>query len=77
MAKNTRLERSEKTKRRKLAGMGRAIDLLVCRWPFGVLACMLAARINACVCAQSFRSVQLFVTLWTVAHQAPLSMGLS
>ena len=24
-----------------------------------------------------FSSVQLFVTLWTVAHQAPLSMGFS
>ena len=28
-----------------------------------------------CVCALSH--VQLFVTLWTVAHQAPLSMGFS
>ena len=25
--------------------------------------------------AQLFSHVQLFVTLWTVAHQAPLSMG--
>ena len=24
-----------------------------------------------------FRQVRLFVTLWTVAHQAPLSMGFS
>ena len=24
-----------------------------------------------------FRRVQLFATLWTVAHQAPLTMGLS
>ena len=30
------------------------------------------------VCVQSpFSCVQLFVTLWTVAHQAPLSMGFS
>ena len=30
------------------------------------------------VCVLScFSCVQLFVTLWTVAHQAPLSMGLS
>ena len=29
----------------------------------------------ACVCAQSLSRVRLFVTLWTVAHQAPLSMG--
>ena len=33
-----------------------------------------------CVCAQAlshFNRVQLFVTLWTVAHQDPLSMGFS
>ena len=30
-----------------------------------------------CVCAQSLSCIQLFVTPWTVAHQAPLSMGLS
>ena len=30
-----------------------------------------------CVCAQSFSRVWLLATLWTVAHQAPLSMGLS
>ena len=29
------------------------------------------------VCAQSLSRVQLFTTLWTVAHQAPLSMGFS
>ena len=29
------------------------------------------------MCAQLFSCVQCFVTLWTVAHQAPLSMGLS
>jgi len=28
-----------------------------------------------CVC-QSLSHVQLFVTPWTVAHQAPLSMGI-
>ena len=27
------------------------------------------------VCAQLLSRVQLFATLWTVAHQAPLSMG--
>ena len=31
----------------------------------------------ACVHAQSFSSVWLFVTPWTVAFQGPLSMGLS
>ena len=30
-----------------------------------------------CVCAQSLSYVQLFVTPWTVAYQAPLSMGFS
>ena len=34
--------------------------------------------ICVCVCALShFRCVQLFATLWTVAQQAPLSMGFS
>ena len=28
-----------------------------------------------CVCAKSLSPVQLFATLWTVACQAPLSMG--
>ena len=27
-------------------------------------------------CAQSLSCVQLFVTPWSVAHQAPLSMGI-
>ena len=27
------------------------------------------------MCAQSLSHVQIFVILWTVAHQAPLSMG--
>ena len=31
----------------------------------------------AAVCAQSLSGVQLFATLWTVVHQAPLSTGLS
>ena len=30
-----------------------------------------------CICAQSLSPVWFFETLWTVAHQAPLSMGLS
>ena len=29
------------------------------------------------MCAQSFSRVRLFATPWTVAHQAPLSMGFS
>ena len=28
-------------------------------------------------CAQSLSRIQLFATPWTVAHQAPLSMGFS
>ena len=35
-------------------------------------------KISACVCVCScFCHVQLFATLWTTAHQAPLSMGFS
>ena len=30
-----------------------------------------------CVCVYVLSCVQLFVTLWTVAHLAPLSMGFS
>ena len=30
-----------------------------------------------CVCVQSLSCVQLFVTTWAVADQAPLSMGFS
>ena len=30
-----------------------------------------------CVCVKLLSRVQLFVTPWTVAHQAPLSMGFS
>ena len=32
--------------------------------------------VRACVVSH-FSCVQLFVTVWTVTHQAPLSMGLS
>ena len=32
-------------------------------------------KYSTLVCAQSFSRVWLFVTPWTVAHQAPLSMG--
>ena len=35
-----------------------------------------AARIYLCVCAQSLSHIWLFVTLWTVAHLALLSMGI-
>ena len=32
---------------------------------------------GVCVCEQLLSCVCLFATPWTVAHQAPLSMGLS
>ena len=35
---------------------------------------------NVCVCVSMlscFNLIQLFVNLWTIAHQAPLSMGFS
>ena len=34
-------------------------------------------RLCSCVVLSPFSHVQLFVTLWTIAHQAPLSMRLS
>ena len=34
-------------------------------------------HVHVCMCAQSLRCVHLFETPWTVAHQAPLSMGFS
>ena len=33
-------------------------------------------RVCIYVCACSFSHVRLFATPWTVAHQAPLSMGI-
>ena len=34
--------------------------------------------LTSCVCVLScFSCVQLFLTLWVIAHQAPLSMGFS
>ena len=37
----------------------------------------LEIRAVGCVMLSPFSRVRLFVTLWTVAHQAPLSMGVS
>ena len=34
-------------------------------------------KLHACVSVKSLSRVQLFATLWTVAPQAPLSMGFS
>ena len=33
--------------------------------------------VRVCVCVKSLSSVRLFETPWTVAYQAPLSMGFS
>ena len=42
----------------------------------GAIFSPLALTLHMCVLSH-FSHVQLFVTLWTVAHQAPLSMGFS
>ena len=34
-------------------------------------------KMHVCVCVKSLSHAQLFVTLWSVAHQAPLFMELS
>ena len=34
-------------------------------------------RASVCACTRTLSHVQLFVTPWTVAHQAPLSMEVS
>ena len=39
--------------------------------------CAVSICTSTCVCAKSLSRVQVFATLWTVAHQAPLSMGFS
>ena len=44
-------------------------------WCVRGLNCIISAQ-HACV-LNHFSHVQLFVTLWTIAHQAPLSMGFS
>ena len=43
-----------------------------------VCVCAVIARSDVCACELThFSGVQLFLTLWTVAPQAPLSMGFS
>ena len=41
------------------------------------LRCLSLSYLWVCACAQSVHGVWLFVTPWTVAHQAPWSMGIS
>ena len=45
---------------------------LTCNQNPKILGC-----IKLCVCARVLSHVQLFATPWTVAHQAPLSIGFS
>ena len=41
-------------------------------------SCSIPGSLDSLVCVLShFSRVQLFVTLWTIAHQAPLSVGFS
>ena len=42
----------------------------------GFISSLPTALLNMCVSAHLLSHVWLFATLWTVAHQAPLSMGL-
>ena len=51
---------------------------IILRWKIsGLLWILLFYKWIPWVHAKSFSCVQLFVTLWAIAHQAPLSMGLS
>ena len=43
----------------------------------GPPSALVATTLSACGCAQPLSHVQLFATLWTIARQAPLSMGFS
>ena len=45
--------------------------------PFLLKTAIASLTYDAGVCAHSLSRVQFFVTLWTVAHQAPLSMEFS
>ena len=52
--------------------------VLTCNLVVCVCVCVcVRTRVHACACTQSLSHVQLFVTPWTVAHQAPLSMQFS
>ena len=52
----------------------------LCRGPLNqyltAMRCVLEKR-QVCICAKSLQSCPTLVTLWTVAHHAPLSMGFS
>ena len=44
-------------------------------WPMFLSGAWAIIQVYLCCCACVLSRVRLFVTLWTVAHQAPLSMG--
>ena len=45
--------------------------------PFTKQKCRrLCIKLPACICAESLSCVRLFATLWTIACQVPLSMGI-
>ena len=52
-----------------------AIRLITPPSPLQLLFFCLVRTFSICVCSQSLSHVQLFATPWTVACQAPLSMG--
>ena len=57
--------------------MGRYIVLYVTAWIPKHTVTHSCVCECVCVCAELLTHVWLFVTLWTVAHQGPLSMGFS
>ena len=46
-----------------------------CQWATFKMKHIPHMRVYACVCAKLLSHVRLFAALWTVTHQAPLSMG--
>ena len=61
----------------------RKLSMHVGSYAYSMCACVcvcVCARVCVCVCALAlshFSCVQLIMTLWTVARQAPLSIGFS
>ena len=51
------------------------LDLVCCFWNHVLI--ILKLILNCCRCCLVIQSCWFFVTPWTVAHQAPLSMGFS
>ena len=52
---------------------------LVSTLPYAVHKVVVLTRpvyLQNALCTQSLSHIRLFATLWTVAHQAPLSMGI-